>query len=244
MKTPLIVNNLLFSYKSKEWKLGPINIHFESGINLITGPNAGGKSTFLKMLAGITNPSSGDILFDGISPNSISKKDLAKMVGWLPQTSLLLSGLRAIELLSLGRIPHLTHFWEDLTDRSAVQELITKLEIPCTPDDYIENLSGGTRQLLQIGRILLQNPRFFFLDEPFEGIDLRHQKLILEYLLQEVSRKGAVVVISSHHLTQPLRFSNRVLFLSDLNNEFIEIEKENIIESIEKNYEIPQHPIH
>lgn len=210
MKSALLIKDLFYSYPRSSWSIGPLNVEFHSGINLIVGPNSAGKSTILKLLAGLLNKKSGEIHFNNKKIEEFEKLDFAKLVGWLPQSTFAPPNLRARELLALGKIPHLTNFWDNLLDKEAIDALFSRLEIPCSPDDYIEAVSGGTRQLLNLGRLIVQDPKFYLLDEPFEGIDQKHQKLALEYLNEKVFEKNALVLISTHHLIQPLRFAKDI----------------------------------
>ena len=215
MKHSLGIRDLSYSYLRNSWSLGPLNVEFESGINLIVGPNAAGKSTILKLLAGLLNKKSGDISFDGKNIEGFEKRDFARLVGWLPQSTYNPPHLRARELLSLGRIPHLLNFWDDLLGREEIDALFSRLEIPCKPDDFVESVSGGTSQLLNLGRLIIQAPLFFLFDEPFEGIDQRHQKLALEYLNEKVLQEKSLIIISTHHLIQPLRFAQNIFVVEN-----------------------------
>lgn len=224
MTKKLMANDLFFSYPSRQWSIGAINIAFDKGINLLVGPNAEGKSTLLKLFSGLLTPTNGNIFLNGVKLQQFDKKDLAKHIGWLPQSAPLPLGLRAAELLSLGRIPHLKNFWGTLLDEKKINDIIEKLEIPCKPNDRIETLSGGTRQLLQIGRLFVQEPSVYLLDEPFEGVDQKHQRLTLEYLKIEAEEKEKLVLISTHHLSQPIRFAEKIFLVQRGNLRKIEKE--------------------
>ena len=172
------------------------------------GPNGSGKSTTMKMITGLLEMTSGDILFQG---RSIPEDWIAfkQRLGYVPEEPYLYSHLSGLEYLwmvaqlrdlpatpSLDRIEGLLHLFSLHKNRHA----------------SISGYSKGMRQKVLLIAALLHNPDLILLDEPFSGLDVG-SGLILRGLIEELARRGKVVLFSSHELDTVERVSSRVVIL-------------------------------
>ena len=172
------------------------------------GPNGSGKSTTLKIIKGLIEMTSGQILFDGksIHDDLIAYK---RRMGYVPEEPYLYTHLSGVEYLVM--ISQL----RDLPTRQSSERIDGLLRLLSLYDDRHASISGyskGMRQKLLISAALLHNPDLILLDEPFSGLDVG-SALILRSLIKELAARGKVVLFSSHELDTVERISDRVVIL-------------------------------
>jgi ABC-2 type transport system ATP-binding protein len=172
------------------------------------GPNGSGKSTTLKIITGLIEMTSGQILFDGksIHDDLIAYK---RRMGYVPEEPYLYTHLSGVEYLVM--ISQL----RDLPTRQSSERIDGLLRLLSLYDDRHASISGyskGMRQKLLISAALLHNPDLILLDEPFSGLDVG-SALILRSLIKELAARGKVVLFSSHELDTVERISDRVVIL-------------------------------
>jgi len=159
------------------------------------GPNGSGKSTTVKMLTGLLAPTSGELRVAGhrVSPENI---DLKRAIGILPEDAALFHSLTIWEHLELsGPLYGLSR--QETHDRAV--QLLRHLELESVSGTYIDQASYGMRKKCALAMALLHNPRFLFLDEPFEGIDPGSSRNIKDLLIA-LAAKGVTVFVTSHIL--------------------------------------------
>jgi len=172
------------------------------------GPNGSGKSTTIKMITGLIEMTSGQILFDGhaIDEDLIAFK---RRMGYVPEEPNLYNHLSGAEYLTMvGQL-------RDLPARETSQRIDGLLRLLSLYDDRHASISGyskGMRQKVLIAAALMHNPDLVLLDEPFSGLDIG-SALILRSLIQELASRGKVVLFSSHELDTVERISHRVVIL-------------------------------
>lgn len=172
------------------------------------GPNGSGKSTTIKMITGLIETTSGEILFDGkpISDDVIAFK---QRMGYVPEEPHLYNHLSGAEYLTMvadlrGLAPRLA------SDR--IDGLLRLLSLYDDRHAGIAGYSKGMRQKVLIAAALLHNPDLVLLDEPFSGLDVG-SALVLRSLIIELAARGKVVLFSSHELDTVERVSHRVVIL-------------------------------
>lgn len=163
----------------------------------IIGPNGAGKTTLLSMLAGVLEPSEGEI------------SGVAGRVGWVPQQPAVYSKLSVTENLTLfARL-------EKLRDgQAAVEEMLEQAGLTEMRDMQVGRLSGGNQQRLNIAIGLLCQPAVLLLDEPSSSLDPRQRERLWEFITN-LSRQGTSVVFSTHNVFEAERYGDRILVLGD-----------------------------
>lgn len=172
------------------------------------GPNGSGKSTTMKMITGLIEVTSGDILFDG---TPVHEDPLAwkRRIGYVPEEPHLYNHLTGQEyLVMVGQL-------RELPARSTADAIDRLLRLLGLYDDRHVAMSGyskGMRQKVLLVAALLHNPDVLLLDEPFSGLDVG-MALVLRSLIQELAARGKVILFSSHELETVERVSSRVVIL-------------------------------
>jgi len=194
-----------------------INLKVSPGemVGLI-GPNGSGKSTIIKALCHIVRPRSGKITIDGRDIARIPRKELARMVGVVPQLPLLPSTFTAAEIVLMGRNPHLGLFQsESRRDREMVQQAMEKTGTLPLADRYVNELSGGEIQCLLIARVLVQETKAILLDEPTANLDIGRQVEILDLIRRLCTENRLAVLAAIHDLNLAAQYCDRLLLIDE-----------------------------
>ena len=172
----------------------------------VFGPNGAGKTTLLRLLASLTRPTEGEILFRG-RPVGEEPMALRRVLGYVSHESLLYDALSPRENLRFaGRL----HGLADLDER--VEEVLAQVELTDRGDQPVRELSRGLRQRASVARALLADPELVLLDEPFTGLD-RQASGVLRRRLETLRERGRTVVLVTHDLGAGLQLADRVAIL-------------------------------
>lgn len=185
-------------------------------ISVIIGANGCGKSTLLKTLAKLIKPTSGEITLDGKAISKIPPKQLARVLGILPQSPVVPEGITVADLIGRGRFPHqsLLSGWSK-KDYEAVAEAMEIMKITEFANHDIDELSGGQRQRVWIAMALAQQTDILFLDEPTTFLDITYQVEILD-LLTDLNRKyGTTIVMVLHDINLSARYADYIFALQN-----------------------------
>jgi cobalamin transport system ATP-binding protein len=209
----LQVRNIEFSYTRPVLK----GLSFELGsreLLAVLGPNGSGKSTLLKMLVRLLEPSSGELLMDGRRLSSMTRRETSRLIGYVPQESVISFPLTAMEFVLQGRFAQggLIGF-ESNDDVSAARWAMELTETSHFAARRVRELSGGERQRVMLARALASKPRYLILDEPVANLDISHQVRMLELLGSLTKDLEMSAVLVTHELNLAAEFATRVLFL-------------------------------
>ncbi|WP_188553992.1 ABC transporter ATP-binding protein [Edaphobacter dinghuensis] len=172
------------------------------------GPNGSGKSTTMKMITGLIATNSGSILFDG-RPIHADLMAYKQRMGYVPEEPYLYTHLSGAEYLVM--VAQL----RNLARKLATERIDGLLRLFALYDDRhvgISAYSKGMRQKILLAAALLHNPDLILLDEPFSGLDVG-SSLILRSLIEELARRGKVVLFSSHELETVEKISSHIVIL-------------------------------
>jgi ABC-2 type transport system ATP-binding protein len=187
------------------------NVSFSAQAGEITGylgPNGSGKSTTMKMITGLIEMSSGEILFDGepIQRDPIAYK---QRMGYVPEEPHLYSHLGGLEyLVMVGQLRNL----DPKSTAARIDGLLRLFALHGDRHAPISAYSKGMRQKVLLAAALLHNPDLLLLDEPFSGLDVG-TALVFRSLMQELAARGKVVLFSSHELETVERVCSHVVIL-------------------------------
>ena len=167
----------------------------------LVGPNGAGKTTLMRVLAGIRAPDGGSLRLLGRAMSSLSRRDIARQISWLPQEAAADIEIGVRDVVALGRHPHLPIFGAfGRSDLAAVDAALAALDLEALSDREIATLSGGERQRVFLARALAQEARFLLLDEPTSSLDIGHQ-LELMRLFASLHAGSRSLLVAMHDLT-------------------------------------------
>ncbi len=188
----------------------------EGEFHAVLGPNASGKTTLLRVALGALEPAAGTAEILGRPARSWPRRELARLVGVVPQREDNLFPQRVRETVLLGRYPHLS-LWgaERPVDHAAVDRALAACDAAHLAERWIWTLSGGEYQRVRVARALAQEPRLLVLDEPGISLDVRHEMELFELVRGLVDRARLAVIMITHHVNLAARFADRVLLLAE-----------------------------
>jgi iron complex transport system ATP-binding protein len=182
----------------------------------VLGPNGSGKTTLVRGALGLVPPAAGRAEILGRPASDWSRRELARVVGVVPQREENLFPQRVRETVLLGRYPHLSLFGDVRpTDRAAVERALVACDAVGLADRWLWTLSGGEYQRVRVARALAQDPRLMVLDEPTVSLDLRHEMELFELMRGLVDARGLAALVITHHVNLAARFADRVLLLAE-----------------------------
>ncbi len=207
----LFVDQLTVSYEKTSvlW-----DVHFaipQGKLVGMIGPNGAGKSTLLKAIMGLLKPMSGNILFFGKPLNEVRKR-----VAYVPQRSSVDWDfpITAFELVLMGRYGRLGFLkWVTKKDKEAAKRALALVEMDGFAHRQISQLSGGQQQRLFIARSLVQEADFYLMDEPFAGIDIATEKVLIR-LFEGLRKEGKTILAVHHDLNTASSYFDWMLLLN------------------------------
>jgi len=184
----------------------------QGAITTIVGANACGKSTLLRAMARLLKTTSGTVLLDGRPIGDLPSREVATVLGLLPQTPVSPEGIAVADLVGRGRYPHQGWFrrWTH-DDDVAVEEALAATDTLDLADRSIDELSGGQRQRVWIAMALAQQTDVLLLDEPTTFLDVAHQVEVLDLLTDLNRRRATTIVMVLHDLNLAARYADHLV---------------------------------
>lgn len=181
----------------------------------VLGPNGGGKTTLFRTLLGLLPAHSGTILFAGDPLETLSRGEVARRVGYVPQGHSAYFAFTVREFVLMGRTAHVGAFASpSRNDLAVVSRVLASLEIEHLADRPVTQVSGGERQLALVARALAQEPRLLVMDEPTASLDFGNQVRILQRI-RNLSGNGIAILFSTHAPDHAFLAATRVLLLAE-----------------------------
>lgn len=192
--------------------LDSIDLSIESGsITAVLGPNGAGKSTLLGCIAGLLEPTGGQVQLNDHSIATLPAQQRARHIAFLPQTPEIAWPIDVATLVGLGRIPF-AGIASDADNDAAVSRAMLSTDVTDWAKRIAITLSGGERARAQLARILAGESDWILADEPFTGLDPAHQFEAAD-LLRAFATRGGGVVLTIHDLTLAARIADRIVIL-------------------------------
>jgi iron complex transport system ATP-binding protein len=212
----LKVENVSFQYTVRA-VLQHISFEVRAGEFLgLIGPNGSGKTTLLRLVARLHSPTSGRVLLDETELSSYSHADIARRVAYVPQDHPGVFPFTVMEIVLMGRSPHLRGIgFERADDIAIAREMMELTDTAYLADHPITALSGGERQRAYLARALAQQASILLLDEPNTHLDIAHQGSIFSIIKQLKNRRSLTVLSVSHDLNLAAMYSDRILMLHE-----------------------------
>jgi len=222
----LRVDNVSFSYgrrgrdgpsKGGPYVLQDVSFEVRRGTVLgLLGPNGSGKTTLLRLMAGTLTPLGGHIALDGREVRLISRRDLARRIAVVPQDTHSTFDFTALDIVLMGRYPHLGPFTlEGADDLAVARDALTAVGAVHLGDRPFGTLSGGEKQRVVIAGALAQASDLLLLDEPTAALDLGYQ-IEIGALLTRLNRdRGTTMVISTHDLNLAAALCTEIVLLQN-----------------------------
>lgn len=208
------VNDLSKSYGTKA-VLSCVNVAFPARqLTSLIGPNGAGKTTLLMMLARLLEPSEGSIQLDGKEISSIRISDYAKRVATLRQSPDFNLRLTVEELVAFGRFPY-SRGMLTADDQRIIDEAITFLTLDSLRDAYLDEISGGQRQMAFLAMTIAQQTEYLLLDEPLNNLDIRHAVQIMRALRRLCDEQGRTVILVVHDINFATNYSDHIVAMKD-----------------------------
>ncbi|GID95312.1 ABC transporter ATP-binding protein [Amorphoplanes digitatis] len=211
MTSRLSGSDLTLAYDSRVIASG-LDVSIPDGsFTVIVGPNACGKSTLLRALAGLLAPKQGAVVLDGASISSYRAKEVARRLGLLPQTATAPEGISVADLVARGRYPHqrLLRQWTP-EDENQVAAAMEATGVTALADRAVDELSGGQRQRVWMAMALAQQTNILLLDEPTTFLDIAHQIDLLD-MCADLNEQGRTLVAVLHDLNQACRYASHLI---------------------------------
>jgi iron complex transport system ATP-binding protein len=212
----LEVDNATFSYDGSTPIFEDISFEVNKGeVFCILGPNGTGKSTLLRCLCNIHKLRGGSIRIDGQDISALKPAHLARRIGFIPQIHTPTFPYTVLEVVLMGRAPHLNMIaTPSEKDYRIAEQAIKTINIEHIMDKPYTQLSGGQMQLVLLARVLAQEPDILLLDEPTSQLDIGNQMRTIA-IIRKLANDGLSLVVTSHFPDHAFLYADKVGILKD-----------------------------
>ncbi len=171
-------------------------------LSALIGANGSGKSSLVRLLAGLLTPARGEVLLEGGPLRQVDGRARAKRIGYVPQTISTIFPFTALEIVLTGRSPHATGRWgfENENDLAIARTALAAVDAAHLAARSVTELSGGERQLVMLARALAQESDLLLLDEPSSALDLKHRAGLVRHLRRICAERNLAALIITHDL--------------------------------------------
>lgn len=211
----LEARDLHFQFDKRDVLRG-VNLILEPGeVVSLLGANGAGKTTLLRLLLGLASPARGEVLIGGTPLASLSRRQIAMRVAYVPQVHMTPFPYTVREVVTMGRLPKRSLLSSPTDrDRDVVRTALEKLRIWNLADRVYSGISGGERQLVLIARALAQEVATLILDEPLANLDFGYQAVLTQHL-KGLAKAGHTILMTGHDPQFAYHASSRIALLID-----------------------------
>lgn len=210
------LENVCYSY-GKTPALRGLSLSIKEGEFVgVIGPNSSGKSTLLRVLAGVRCPQQGSANLQNRALNAWPLLDLARQLTVVASEHFFAFPFTVEQVVLMGRTPFLRRAqWESAADRELAKIAMREADVWNLRDRAVHHLSSGERQRVLLARALAQEPRILLLDEPAAHLDISHQWQLFQLLQKLHQERNLTVVCAMHDLTMAARYCQRLIVLRE-----------------------------
>ena len=196
--------------------LTEIDLELEKGLLVgLIGPNGCGKSTMLKCISKIHEPTSGEISVDGTDISSMKPIEAARLVASVPAESGPTFGLSVMDMVMLGRYPFVDKiWWENPEDERMARKALQTFGIDHLRRKRVSLLSSGERQRAMIAKAYVQEPKLMLVDEPTSHLDMKYKLQVMEYL-QSMAKADMTVMVAEHDISLMARYCDLCIIMKN-----------------------------
>ena len=228
------------SFDDKEVLKG-ISMQFQAGItNLIIGQSGSGKTVLMRNIVGLTEPTSGQILYDGRDFTKLSKKDkmhLRREMGMIFQSAALFDSLSVLDnvMFPMDMFTNMT----PREKRRQAEKCLDRVNLVDAENKFPGEISGGMQKRVAIARAIALNPKYLFCDEPNSGLDPK-TSLVIDALIHDITTEyNMTTIINTHDMNSVLGIGDTILFIKDGHKEWegnkyqvVSAQNENLIDFV------------
>ena len=216
MDSLLKINNLYGGYH-KETVIKDISLDIKRGGFIgIIGPNGSGKTTLLRLMSRVLVPQKGNIILEDEDIAGMNLKEFCQKVAFVAQDTIVNFSFSVLEIVLMGRIPHLKRMQlETKNDIAVAENALNMTDTANLEEKRIDELSSGERQRVIIAKALAQEPVLLFLDEPTSHLDIGHQIQIMDLLKKLNRQNNLTIVMVLHDLNLASEYCNRIILLNE-----------------------------
>jgi iron complex transport system ATP-binding protein len=207
----LEVEEVSFSYDGITPQCEAVTFSLQKGeVFSILGRNGTGKSTLIRCIMNILCPKRGKVRLNGRNISAMRPDEIARQIGYVPQTHQAVFPFSALDFVLMGRAPHITAFGVPKEeDYAKAEEAFSRIGISHLREKSISEMSGGETQMVLIARALAQEPAMLILDEPTSHLDYGNQIKVIT-TIDRLASEGIAVLMSTHFPDQGFMISHTV----------------------------------
>ncbi|OIQ44499.1 MAG: iron ABC transporter ATP-binding protein [Roseobacter sp. MedPE-SW] len=199
---------------------GPKTVLKDAGFNslrpghltALIGPNAAGKSTLFRLIAGLSRPVSGSITLGGNDLANLSSRARLKRICFMPQFFAANAALSVFDVVMMAH-KQLRGWRVSEADMQAVGQALSQAGIGHLAQAYVSDLSGGQSQMVSVAQALIRESDVYLFDEPTSALDLRHQLEVLTRIKEAMQARQSIGIVALHDLNLAARFADHLILL-------------------------------
>lgn len=212
----LNIDNISVSYGERA-VLSGVSFELRDGeIIVLLGANGAGKTTLIRALNGTLPVASGEIILDGNSLTTMSRREVASHIAVVAQENETRFPVTVLEFVLSGRFVHGNAFgWESDADVDLARKALGDCDLAAYETRLMNHLSGGERQRVVLARAIATNARILLLDEPTANLDMAHQSMMFRLVRERCQQSNYTAIVITHDLNLASEFADEIIMLNE-----------------------------